>query len=1092
MRTISVCVLLSLNLLAQVDTSVIGGTVRDEKMFPLAGATVTIRNVGTDFAVQLQTNERGIYISPPLRIGRYEITAEKPGLQKAVTQVLLQLAERPVADLTLSVQQVTESVTVAESLSEVANDSATVGGRRNDQEVNELPVNTRNVVRILEMTPGTVPAGTQAQTLGFSSYRGQSTVSVNGQSDRFTGYLIDGVENTENHAGASIVVNPSLESIAEVRVLSAGMEAQFGRGAGVVNVVLKSGSKDFHGSLYYYIRNSALDAKNYFAPPGKAPRLSFNQYGGSFSGPITFGRLLNLERKKLFFFMDYDGYKRATAQNTISTLPSLAFLAGDFSRSPNRIYDPLTTRANPAGGAPIRDQFPGNIIPPNRIDPVGRNVANQYPTPNLSGNANNFVYNPVQRYDFYFGNIKGDYYISERDWLTVRYTQGTLVAFEPSALPLPAVGAGPSFPGNGVWPHLQGNITYTRTFSSSVYNEFRLGVSRMKWSVQNLTAGQNIAEQLGIPGVNVPGDPTTSGHVSVLSVTGYRALGDNAATPSIMASDNNELSDNFTVIRGAHTIKTGFDIQRRRYNLFQAAPRGTISFSPTYTTNPASPAGTGDSIAELLLGVPRSMSNQIIGGTRGMRRWEYFGYVQDSWKVSKRLTVNAGLRYEVYANSPFTEVANRLANFIPRLGNIFPVASPELPSPSGANTDFSNLAPRLGLAYAFDSKTTVRASYGFFYYALRGWPVLAYNPPFTGAIAYNNDPFDYVNARRLSQGFERPSTFSALNSNLSGVQEDLNTPNVQQWNLSVQHELARSLVLTVGYVGNKGTHSGYSRDINAPVPGPGSLAPRRPYPQFATISWYGTNSNSNYNTLQIVVEKRLSQGLALQSSWNWSHCINDSNSLPGQGDGGVQNPQNRRADRGNCEYDIRHRWVTTTSYMLPFGRGAKFLSNVHPIAGALVGGWQMNGVLNLYSGFSFTPVQGVNTLNSTLSQRPDVVPGCNPNLPASERTPKRWFNPACFTTPAAYTFGNAGRNILLGPPTAQLDISLFKDIPLRRDGNVRAQFRAESFNITNTPQFNNPSNVLGTADAGTISNAGSPGSFARTQRQLQFALRILF
>ena len=1092
MGTIALYLLLSFSLLAQVDTSVIGGTVRDDKALPIAGATLSIRNLETDFAVQLETNDHGIYISPPLHTGHYEITAEKSGLQKAVTQLLLQLGERPVADLTLRVPSVTESVTVTESVSEIASDSAVIGGRRNEQEVDQLPVNTRDVVRILELTPGTVPAGAQAQTLGFSSYRGQSTVSVNGQSDRYTGYVIDGIDNTENHAGASLVVNASLESIAEVRVMSAGMDAQFGRGAGVVDIVLKSGTKDFHGSLFYYNRNSALDAKNFFAPPGKAPRLSYQDYGGSFGGPITLGRLLNPERKKFFFFADFEGYRRATAENTISTLPLPAYVAGDFSQSPNRIYDPLTTETNPSGGAPTRQQFPGNIIPPSRIDAVGHNVASLYPTANRPGTANNYIYNPIQLYTFAFGDVKGDYYISSRDWLTLRYTGGNLNAFEPSALPLPAVGAGPSFPGNGVWPHLQTDVSYTHTFSSAMYNEFRIGASRMKWHVVNLTYGQNIAQQLGIPGVNIPGDPTTSGSVSVLSVTGYQPLGDNSATPSIMASDNYEASDNFSFVRGAHSFKVGFETQRRRYNLFQAAPRGTIAFSPTYTTNPASPAGTGDGLAEVLLGVPRTMSNQIINGTRGMRRPEYFSYLQDSWKATRRLTINVGLRYELYVNNPFTEEHNRIANFIPQLGNIFPVASAQLPSPSGTDTDYLNLAPRLGIAYAVNSNTTVRTSYGYFYYALRGCPVLAYNPPFTGNIAYTNDPFDFVDARRLSQGFDRPTMFSAINNNLAGVQENLQTPNVQQWNFSVQRELQRSLVLTVSYVGSKGTHAGYGRDINAPVPGPGALTPRRQWPQFATITWYGSDSNSNFNTLQAVLEKRLSRGLTMQTSYNWSHCTNDGDSLPLQGDGGVQNPLNRRGDRGNCEFDIRHRWVTTLTYQLPFGRNQRFLSKADRVTASLVGGWQLNSVLNLYSGFFFTPLEGVNTLNSTLSQRPDLVPGCNPNLPASERTPNRWFNTSCFTTPALYTFGNAGRNILIGPGTKQLDVSLFKDIPLAKEGRFRAQFRAESYNIANTPQLNNPNNTIGVSSAGTISNAGSPGSFARMQRQLQFALRLFF
>jgi hypothetical protein len=370
--------------------------------------------------------------------------------------------------------------------------------------------------------------------------------------------------------------------------------------------------------------------------------------------------------------------------------------------------------------------------------------------------------------------------------------------------------------------------------------------------------------------------------------------------------------------------------------------------------------------------------------------------------------------------------------------------------------------------------------------------VLAYNPPFTGAIAYTNDPFDFTGARKLSQGFERPTVFSPINSNLSGVQENIRTPNVQQWSFSVQRQLPGSILLTGSYVGSKGTHIGYSRDINAPVPGAGALAPRRQWPQFATITWYGSDSNSNYNTLQLVLEKRLSAGLVVQSSYNWAHCINDGNSLPGQGDGGVQNPLNRRGDRANCEYDIRHRSVTTVSYQLPFGNGRRFLRNANPAVNALAGGWQLNTVLSLYTGFFFTPIQGINTLNSTLSQRPDLVAGCDPNLPASQRSPNHWFNTACFSTPAAFTFGNAGRNILLGPATAQMDVSLFKDIRLAREGKINAQFRAEAFNIANTPQLNNPSNTIGTADAGTISNAGSPANFARTQRQMQLSLRIFF
>ena len=303
MRTTAVLSLLGflgLIAFAQVDMSVIGGTIRDQAGLTIPNATVSVRNCDTDFTVQISTNDLGIYISPPLRPGKYEVTATKGGMQKAVTQLVLQLSERPVADFTLALQGVTESVTVTETLSGVANDSATVGGGRTEKEVSELPVNQRNVAKIVDLTPGALPSLTQAQTLGFSSYRGTSQTSINGQPERYTGYIIDGIENTENHAGVSLVMNPAIESIAELKVQSVGMDAQFGRAAGLVNVILKSGTKDFHGSLYYFFRNSALDAKNFFAPAGPAPRFSLNQFGGSVGGPITLGRLLNPKRKRLF------------------------------------------------------------------------------------------------------------------------------------------------------------------------------------------------------------------------------------------------------------------------------------------------------------------------------------------------------------------------------------------------------------------------------------------------------------------------------------------------------------------------------------------------------------------------------------------------------------------------------------------------------------------------------------------------------------------------------------------------------------------------------------------------------------------------
>jgi outer membrane receptor protein involved in Fe transport len=1082
--TLAALLLTASGLFAQTDTGVITGTVRDGLQGVLAGVRVAITNSATGIRVQLVTNQEGLYVSPPLRPGAYEIAAEREGFQRTVSSLTLELNQRASLDLELRVGEITQSVNVVAEAPLLERESAAVGVVRNSQTIQEIPLNLRIVTRIFELAPGVVPTSTQASGVPITLYRGVAQAAVNGVPERQNNNLVEGINNNENHNGVGVVVYPAIDALAEARVATSAFDAQFGRAAGgVMNVTFKSGGRDFHGNVFEYLRNSAMDARNFFDPPGQNVRFQMHQFGATFGGPLAWGSAR--KNAKSFFFASYDAVRRNQTTSVVTTLPLPEFVRGDFARLPLRIYDPLTTRASGTGGF-VRDLFAGNAIPASRLDRVGSNVAKLYPEPNLPTLANNFVYGPVRRVNTDNGDIKLDRYQTERDWFAFRLSMGQTRAFDPPALPPPAIGAGPGFPGNFFQPHVQGHLSYTKTFRPTLVNEGRYGYSRLNLTSQHINFGRNLAQELGIPGVNVPGDDLTSGNLSTISVTGYQSLGDAGFLPALVISDNMQWSDNLSWTRSRHSFKFGGESLWRRYNAFQSSiPRGTAAFGRTFTNNPAVATASGDGLADLLLGVPQSSSINILNGTRGMRRLEFAGYAQDTWKTTDKLTLTLGLRYDIFGPYPWTEIGNRQANFLPDKGIVVPVGTPELPNRAGSRIDLNDFSPRFGFSYSVRPQTVLRGAYGFFY-GVMYWDIgsnLVSNAPFAGRLDYPNNQFDFTGARPLSRGFDRPATFSALGGSVAALQQDYRTPSTQQFNLTLQHQLPGSVLVTLGYVGSKSTKWGYTRDINAPQPGSGAVAPRRQWPQYTSINYLGFDGNANYHSLQATLERRFSDGLGFQSAYTWSHCINDYE--------GLQDPRNRRGDRASCNLDLRHRFTTTANYELPLGRGKKLLGSLSSPANALVGGWQMNGVLNLYTGFPFSPNQATNTLNAPgVAQRADLVPGCDPA--DADRTVRQWFNPRCFTSPAPFTFGNAGRNILRGPGTAQLDFSLFKNVRFGAESARYVQFRAEFFNITNTPQFNNPNANIGTSPAGTISSAGSVLNFARTQRQIQLALKFHF
>jgi hypothetical protein len=901
--------------------------------------------------------------------------------------------------------------------------------------------------------------------------RGVSNAAVNGVrgTNDWSSILIEGLDNTENHNAFGAVVFPPPDAIKEFKVQTNSADAQFGRAAGgFTNLVIKSGGREFHGSLYEFHRNSEFDALNYFLRSTDNNHLVFNQFGGTLGGPVFWPGGYNKDRSRTFFFVSTQLDRRRQGLPFTSTVPTAKMRNGDFSESSLRIYDPLTQQGN------VRQQFPGNVIPANRFNAVGKKVFDLYPLPNAPGLTNNYIVSAGRRFDAYQIDYKLDHNFSSVHSLTFRGSTGNTEIVDGTPLPLPAAGS----VGPARMPVGQYAIIDRYTISSRLINEFRFGLTRFNLILFQPNAGRDIAQELGVPGVNT-GDELTSG-LPRITVGGFAALGDDPFNPGVLVTNNFQTEDNVFYTQGNHSFRFGFRLDRRQYNAFQTdAVRGIMNFSGVYTNNPASPNGTGIGAADLLLGAPIGGRISIIEGTRGFRRWEWGFYAQDDWKVSPRLTLNLGLRYELYPGYPWVEVGDRGGFFDLNTLSVIQVGTGGVPR-NGVKLDKNNFAPRIGFAYRLFDKTALRGAYGV-YYAAPQYEIsrnLSVNPPFAGAFSITNNQNNFAAARKIDQGFER--TFTAAGATFNAIDPELRMPYVQQWNLSIQHQLPGNVLFQTAYVGTKGTKLRDQFNINQPTPGPGAVAARRPFPNFNDIQLTAFRANSIFHSWQNTLDKRFSKGLGFLVSYTWGHAIDDADIFGG----GHQDVNDLRGDRGNAPFDRRHMFIASYNYELPFAKGASGWVK------HLLGGWQTNGILRLMSGSPFMPVMSASNLNGIGGQRPNRVPGCNPVL--DNPTVERWFDTSCFVQPPQFVFGNAGRNTLVGPGTKQFDASLFRNISLGKDGRRSLQLRGEIFNLTNTPQFNNPNANIGALAAGTINSAGSPPSFQRTSRQIQIAAKLLF
>jgi hypothetical protein len=1063
------CLWLALPAFAQFELGSIVGVVTDPAKAPVAGAMVEIKSLSTNVKREVVTSSGGEYNSLPLQPGRYSITVRQQGFRERTAEANLGVSQRLQADFALELGSVNETVNVSAQTATIETASSEIGQVRAAKEIVDLPLNTRNFTQLVQLAPGVLTGvGGASGYLGYTSGRGTNGAVINGAPVEDVTYIIDGINSVDTDAGV-LIFFPPVDSIYEFKVQTSSAPAAYGGGQGIINVTYKSGSNDLHGTVYEFLRNSAFDAKNFFdSAANPIPPFKLNQFGGNLGGPVVIPHVLN-GKDKLFFFGDYEGKRVRQAQTYLSSVPIAPFRRGDFSSMRTVVSDPRTTPKLPV---------PGNIMPAAAIDPTSAKMVALYPEPNLPGQINNYLYNPVQTNQVDQWNVRADYRTTNAS-LFARFSAENADTFNPGNLPEPAIGAGPGRPGHVLVPSKQAVIGYGRSLGPAKYYELRVGYARMFQGIYDSgTYLGPIAEKLGIPNANaggtVPGLTTTG-------ISGMTGLGDGSG--SLLKINNNwEIDQAMSWVHGRHELKFGFDYMSRRFAFFSpGAPNGSYTFSGVYS---------GFGLSDFLFGKPIS-SRMDVTKFFGLKRYYYSWYVQDNWRVSSKLSLNIGLRND--SITAWKERHNRLAGFVPSGGGtLVPVGTAPFTGDSVLSGRPWQLGPRFGFAYNFSPKTVLRGGGGIFYSfkSVTSGNSLAKNAPFSGTLVTTNDAANFAGAKPISAGFpaERPDRWPVAGTGFYYWPQDSKTSTMYEWNINLQRELPAHLVMSVAYVGGKGTYVDVvGLNINQATPGPGAVVSRRPYPNLSDSTGVVPWGNSIYNSLQTTFERRMAS-LRFTGAWTWAHTIDDTSGESSNSP--IQNSNNLHAQRGTSTFDVRHKVTVGATWEMPFGKGKRWLGNSPKAVDMVAGGWQLNSITTLLTGLPFTPTMQTSNLNTgTGSQFPNRL--ASGFIPTGQRTLDRWFDAGAFAAPALYAWGNSGRNILYGPGTKQMDLSLFKSFPLG-EKSQRLEFRAESFNTFNTPQFNNPNASIGFTGVGRITSAGSPTVYQRTSRQIQLALKLYF
>jgi hypothetical protein len=1083
---------------AQVASSELSGTVLDSTGAAVSGAKVTATNVATNVAHDTTSDTAGRYVIPLLQPGDYVINVEAAGFRKLVQKGLsLQINQQAQLDLTLQLGQVSEEIQVTAQAPQLESESSSLGTVVSEKLVNQLPLNGRNFIQLAVLSPGVTGVGFGASGTIMSGTRPDdrrpgTEIFSNGNREGSNNFLYDGIDDNERLT-LSIVLRPAVEAVREFKIQTNLYSADVGRNSGaVVDVITKSGTNQLHGSLFEFLRNSAMDARNFFSPKGTVfPSFRLNQFGGSFGGPVLIPKIYN-GKDRTFFFVDFEGYRRNSQTLQVGNVPTLAMRRGDFSEAAP-IYDPLTTR--PSGSGFTRDQFPGNQIPSNRWDPKTAILINAYPQPTIPGRFNNYTANLIQKQSWNQGDVRIDHQASSKDSFFARYSIQNTETIVPSTFPavtLPgltspiSLGSEDSFAGTAFQPAQHAVFSYVRVISPRLVNEFRMGYNRFRtdYTAEGTEPGGALGNKFGIANSNVTPQEQS---FPIFSPSNYFGIGQTRSLPIYRRENTFQYVDNMSSTIGKHTLKWGGDFRRRQLTVYQTNQgNGRFNFSPAFTDSRA--GSGGDTMASFLLGYASGTVHDYTFNWPGERGSEVGLYFADDWRVSRKLTLNLGIRWDYY--SPFSEVANRWANFNITTAKIDIAGRNGVDKYAGVKPYYKNVGPRFGFAYSLFSHTVVRGGFGIFYNpagnegsSLRLFRQL----PFGSTVTVS--PGDINVGLRVSDGFlplqpPNPATADKPFGGMFAVDPNFRPSYAEQFNLTVEHEIAPwSLVIKAAAVGNLGRHLYNTYNLNQPIPSPAATQTRRPYfpiaPDLNEINYFVSDGLSSYYAGQLTLDKRFSHGLSGLVGYSWSHAIDNVVLEFGGGAAGPQpqDPRNLRAERGNSTIDLRHRLTVSYLYELPFGKGKAMLNNNRLVDLAL-GGWQTNGILTVQTGQPFSPVLQTSTTNGTGS-RPDVVG--NVTYP---KTLQRWFDPSAYATPAPYTYGNASRNSLFGPGRTNWDMSLFKNFVIREQ--MRFEFRAEAFNVFNHPQFGLPNQNIGNAQVGSItSTVGNP-------RQLQMGLRFQF
>lgn len=1170
---------------AQVDMGSISGVVRDPSGAGITTAKVVLTNEDTNISVSTNAGSEGQYTFSPVKAGHYSLTGSAAGFRTVKQKnVTLDIQQKLAVDITLSVGQVTETVVVDAAPPLLQTLDASVGQVIEEKAINDLPLNGRNFTFLAQLSAGVTQGQQDTRGLGASG-----SFAANGLRPAQNNYLLDGIDNNTNLVdflnGTAYSVKPPVDAIQEFKVETNNYSAESGRSAGaVLNATLKSGTNAFHGAVWEFLRNDKLDAANYFEQDVKKGEFRQNQFGGALGGPIV--------RNRTFFFMDYEGTRIRQANPYVSTVPTALERSSGYtdlsdllSQGPDpsscmqdpgqagcvadilgngytlgQVFDPSTTR--PAGSGFVRDPFPGNIIPADRLDPNAIKLLNLFPAPNNPGLFNNYTSNPVINNDTDQFDVRVDHSITSKD-----NTFGRLsYVRNPDLIPGPFGGiadGGAFYAGNQFTTSWNSALSETHQFSPTFFNEVRLGYNKLSASrVQPNANTEGIPEQFGIQGVS---QGNSNGGLGAIYFTGLNYLGSSQYLPSIELSTTSQITDNLTKSLGRHSLKAGFQWQRLGFSILQPiAGRGTWSFSGLYTEVPTTTGGNTGLAQMLLTPIPGTVPGaaDYVGGADSVsasniantsQKHEYYaGHFQDDFKITPKLTVNLGLRYEYF--SQLIENYGNQSNFIPSfVGPADNGHSTFLLTQKRCNTPFSsdfmaaaatdgidivcsgqsglgvsqkrNFSPRVGFAYQLTPKLVARGGYGIFYGGFENSVVGTYFAfPFQYSLGYGyqvpNAPITFSNGSiaTLETGITgiplTPASVEPGGVSFTGEDYHMPTPYTQGYNLTLQYALSPNDTVQLGYVGNNVHHMGTYVNPNTPQeilpPGLSPLS-YSPYPDFSSYMTYSTFSgNSHYNSLQANYERRMGHGLSVLGNFTWASCMSDATD--------VLNPTalfiyrapflphfGIHGDFSRCDFDINKVVHFSGMYELPFGHGRHFLGGSTGVLNALVGGWDANWIVTLQDGQPGTVPCAIAT-TSGFGCYALKVPGVD--LYAGKHNQDQWMNPAAFQTPpVATTIGQTDYSPLGGAPAQfrgpgfhRMDFSLFKQFQLTE--RFRMEFRSEFFNLTNHPNFSNPGYSLnGVPAAPGALNYNNPTNFGKItstrdgqndQREIQFALKLYF